>query len=180
MSTSTFARRLLPPLPRVALACAAACLCAAAAAQPAGVVQSPAAQAASAPPPAAPSAPTIKRWVDDRGVTHYGDALPPQPVNDVKELPEAEQLSPADQARGQADLTRYRQQMQQPTAAAAPAASGASAAQQQSKGPLTCAQQWAQYNAAYSCMDPYRLARGGIRPEASQKCPTVPQPSCSQ
>ncbi|MCB2036252.1 MAG: DUF4124 domain-containing protein, partial [Ottowia sp.] len=30
----------------------------------------------------------IKRWVDERGMVHYGDALPAKPVRDVKTLPE--------------------------------------------------------------------------------------------
>ena len=166
--------------------CAALCLaagaCAAAWAQqldmpPQGVVQAPPAQGASGAQP--PGAPTIKRWVDERGVTHYGDSLPPQPVRDVTELPEAQQPSAADQARGQADLARYRQQLQTPPAPPpAPASAPASAPQQQPTGPLTCAQQWARYDAAYACMNPYRMARGGIRPEAFEKCPVVTEPGC--
>jgi len=169
--------------------CAALCLaagaCAAAWAQqldmpPQGVVQAPPAQGASGAQP--PGAPTIKRWVDERGVTHYGDSLPPQPVRDVTELPEAEQPSAADLERGQSDLARYRQQMQPPPAPAPASTASAPAAPQpaQPSGKLTCAQQWARYDAAYACMDPYRLARGGIRPEAFKKCPVVTEPGCAR
>ena len=170
--------------------CAAFCLaagaCAAAWAQPAppqpNVVQAPpAANIPNTQPQARPqtNAPAIKRWVDERGVTHYGDALPPQPVHDVTELPEAQQPSAADQARGQADLARYRQQMQAPPAPPPPPTASAPQPTQPS-GKLTCAQQWARYDAAYACMDPYRLAGGGIRPEAFQKCPVVTEPGCAR
>jgi len=172
--------------------CAALCLaagaCTAAWAQPAQppavVVQAPpAASASQAQPQTQPQSATIKRWVDEHGVTHYGDALPPQPVREVTELPEAQQPSASDLARGQSDLARYREQMQSPPAPPpAPSASAASAPTpplaKQPSGPLTCAQQWARYDAAYACMDPYRMAKGGIRPEAFAKCPVAPQPSC--
>lgn len=178
MSSSLIACHLPSP-PRTVLACAAACLCAAATAQSPAVVQSPAAQASGAQPQTAPTrdTPTIKRWVDERGVTHYGDTLPPQAVGDVKELPEAQQSSDG-MARGQTDLARYRQQMQSPSAPSYTGNAGSAAPQRQPNGPLTCAQQWAQYNNAYACMNPYRLANGGVKPEAFQKCPTVTQPSC--
>jgi hypothetical protein len=42
----------------------------------------------------------------------------------------------------------------------------------------SCASQWASYNAAYACMSPYRLNRGGLRPEGFEKCPQLPQPDC--
>jgi hypothetical protein len=135
-------------------------------------------------PPGAPASsalpqnPTIKRWVDEHGVTHYGDALPPQPVQDVTDMPEAQQPSAADKARGQADLARYRRQLQAPPPRPAAPPASASSSAEQPRGPLTCAQQWARYNAAYACMDPYRLNKGGLRPEAAEKCPTVTQPDC--
>ncbi|MDR0276000.1 MAG: DUF4124 domain-containing protein [Burkholderiaceae bacterium] len=173
--------QIIRRLSRVSLACLAAGVCTAAWAQPAppppNIVQAPSAAPAASAQPKPQSAP-IKRWVDERGVTHYGDALPPQPMRDIQELPQAQQPSAADLARGQADLARYRQQLQPPLAPPAPTSAPAFAPAAQPSGPLTCAQQWAQYDAAYACMDPYRMAKGGIRPEAFEKCPVVKEPGC--
>jgi hypothetical protein len=124
----------------------------------------------------------IKRWVDPHGVVHYSDA-PPSPNNPasspVTSIAPVPPLTDADKARAAQDMARYRQMLQpppappQPPAAPSPALAGPTLPQDNS-----CASQWARYNAAYACMNPYRLNHGGLRPEAAAKCPQFPQPSC--
>ncbi|NLD43939.1 MAG: DUF4124 domain-containing protein [Chloroflexi bacterium] len=122
----------------------------------------------------------IKRWVDERGVVHYSDAPPPpqaRPRSEVLEVAPVAPLGAAEEAAAAQRLQQYRDALAQPPQAPASAASAPSrttpAADDQS-----CAAQWARYNAAYQCMDPYRMVDGRIRPEAFDKCPVVPQPSC--
>jgi hypothetical protein len=125
----------------------------------------------------------IKRWVDQRGVVHYSDAPPPpndpasSPVTTVAPVPP---LTQADKARAAQDMEQYRQSLTPPPAAPASAAPASDPSNSPSlPQDNSCASQWARYNAAYACMDPYRMNRGGLRPEAFEKCPQVPQPQCS-
>lgn len=42
----------------------------------------------------------------------------------------------------------------------------------------TCEEQKRRYAESQACFAPYRLANGGIRPEAYEKCKEAPQPQC--
>ena len=133
---------------------------------------------------ALPATAQIKRWVDERGVVHYSDALPTRtaPGTQVESIAPVPPLSAADQAAADARLQKYRDDLAQPARPAASAASAAAAPQAGASAPApddqSCAAQWQRYNAAYACMDGYRLKGGGVRPEAFDKCPVVAQPSC--
>ena len=133
---------------------------------------------------ALPATAQIKRWVDERGVVHYSDALPTRtaPGTQVESIAPVPPLSAADQAAADARLQTYRDDLAQPARPAASAASAAAAPQAGASAPApddqSCAAQWQRYNAAYACMDGYRLKGGGVRPEAFDKCPVVAQPSC--
>lgn len=136
---------------------------------------------------AAPCGAQIKRWVDERGMVHYSDAAPPaaQPASGpVADVPGAAPLTPAEQASAEARRQQTRQELARPAllpasaASAAAPASAAAAASQPATGDHSCAAQWARYNAAYACMDPYRMVNGRIRPEAFEHCPQLDQPAC--
>ncbi|MDO5623552.1 MAG: DUF4124 domain-containing protein [Pseudomonadota bacterium] len=121
---------------------------------------------------------TIKRWVDERGVVHYGDALPARGATKVTEVPAAQPLSEQDKAAAEARMQQYRDVLA-PTApppgdpaSAPPAASGPA------PGDQSCLAQWQRYDAAYACMDGHRVQGGGVRPDAYAQCPVVPQPNC--
>lgn len=122
--------------------------------------------------------------MDERGVVHYSDALPTRtaPGTQVESIAPVPPLSAADQAAADARLQKYRDDLAQPARPAASAASAAAAPQAGASAPApddqSCAAQWQRYNAAYACMDGYRLKGGGVRPEAFDKCPVVAQPSC--
>ena len=121
---------------------------------------------------------TIKRWVDERGMVHYGDAPPPSNARASAEIAPAPPLTAADKAAADERMRQYREVLAQPPVAVASAASAPQTARPALPQDDSCASQWARYNAAYACMDPYRMVDGRIRPEAFDKCPVVAQPSC--
>ena len=41
-----------------------------------------------------------------------------------------------------------------------------------------CAQEWERFERSGACFAPYRLAGGGIKPEAFKHCTEVPMPTC--
>lgn len=124
------------------------------------------------------SAQQIRRWVDERGIVHYSDTAPNAKVaSPVTTMPAAPPLSGAEKTQADERMRQYRDALAQAPASAASVASAPTHAARAPKDD-SCAAQWARYNAAYSCMDPYRVADGGIRPEAFKKCPVVTQPQC--
>lgn len=119
----------------------------------------------------------IKRWVDENGVVHYSDTAPQaRPAAPVTIIDPAAPQSPADHAAATQRLQQYRDQLAT-TPQPPPSGASAPAAPARPTG-NSCADQWARYNAAYACMDPYRMTHGGIRPEAFEKCPVVAEPGC--
>ena len=124
----------------------------------------------------------IQRWVDAQGGVHFSDTPPSpselpasSPVTQV--TPAVAPLTAAQKAQAEQNMQKYQQALTPPPPA--PPASAASAAGPALPQDNSCASQWARFNAAYACMNPYRLAGGGLRPEAAQKCPQVPQPDCA-
>lgn len=147
----------------------------------------PAALAACLLAIAPPATAQIKRWVDEQGVVHYSDAPPTRtaPGTKVENIAPTPPLSAADKAAADARLQQYRDTLAQPAHPAASAASAPATPQARTPTPRpddqSCAAQWQRYNAAYACMDGYRIkgAKGAaVRPEAFDKCPVVAQPSC--
>ena len=177
MTRSAFS--LLPHA--AALLLTALCVAAAPAgalAQPAATASAPQAGASAPKAPTGPAAPTIKRWVDERGVVHFSDAPPPanaRPASPVTDIATVPALTPNDQARARELMQQYRTYLdQQPQAAASAArrAAGPPARDQ------SCAAQWQRYGAAYRCLDGFRAAKGVVRPEAFERCPVVKEPDC--
>ena len=149
-------------------------------AQPAPTASAPAPGASAPKAPAKPAGPTIKRWVDERGMVHFSDAPPPSsaratsPVTDVTPAPP---LSPVDQARARDLMSQYRNYLsQQPQAPASTASAPPRAAQ--APRDQSCAAQWERYGAAYSCLDGFRAGKGVVRPEGFNQCPVLKQPDC--
>jgi hypothetical protein len=126
----------------------------------------------------------IQRWVDQKGVVHFSDTPPSpneqpasSPVTQV--TPAVAPLTAAQKAQAEQNMRQYQQAL-----ASQPPASAASGAAPAPAGPAlpqdnSCASQWAGFNASYACMNPYRLAGGGVRPEGYAKCPQVQQPDCA-
>ena len=78
---------------------------------------------------ALPATAQIKRWVDERGVVHYSDALPTRtaPGTQVESIAPVPPLSAADQAAADARLQKYRDHLAQPARRLIPAACASSA-----------------------------------------------------
>ena len=171
---------LSTPFRPVLLAVAVGATALSAGAQTPAAPASPAASAASAP--RVPPAPTIKRWVDSRGMVHFSDAPPPaaeRPAAPVTEIPMAAPQTPGEQARAQNEMDEYRRKIAEKPDAPASAPPPVKRAKGPAPGDQSCAAQWARYNAAYACLDQYRVNKGGVRTEGFKNCPVVAQPECA-
>lgn len=150
-------------------------------AQPAPAASAPKAGASAPKTPASPAAPTIKRWVDDKGVVHFSDAPPPanaRPVSPVTDIASVPALTPNEQARARDLMQQYRNYLDQKPQAAASAASAARRVAGPPARDQSCAAQWQRYGAAYRCLDAFRAGKGVVRPEAFERCPVVKEPDC--
>lgn len=132
------------------------------------------------------SAGNIYRWVDEKGMVHYGDTVPDQYKSTAtrkSELKDAQPTtSPGDEAAAQKARERARAVLERKPEDAAPPpvnapAAGAPAADTTDTSNLSCEQQWARYNASQGCFAPFRNADGSVRAEAYQNCTQVPQPA---
>ncbi|MDR2992156.1 MAG: DUF4124 domain-containing protein [Burkholderiaceae bacterium] len=157
-----------------ALALLAAGLTSAWAQQSAPASPAPAASAPKPPPPP----PMINRWVDAHGEVHYGDALPADAPAQTTEVGPLQSAAPEQKARADAQLQRYRNDLQPPAAAPQEAASPAATVQNPPPQDDSCAGQWARFNAAATCANQYRVVGGGLKQDVARHCPVVPQPQC--
>ncbi|MFD1710947.1 DUF4124 domain-containing protein [Ottowia flava] len=150
-------------------------------AQPTPAASAPQAGASAPKAPAGPTAPTIKRWVDERGVVHFSDAPPPangRPASRVTDIATVPPLAASEQSRARDLMQQYRNYLDQEPQASASAASAARRATGPSASNQSCAAQWQRYGAAYRCLDGFRAAKGVVRPEAFERCPVVKEPDC--
>lgn len=183
-----FAPSTLPSLVRPRTwVCALSLLAAAGASQAQTSPQAPATKPTAAASPAqaaSPSQPSIKRWVDERGVVHYGDAAPARSAGPVTEVNPVPSVVTDEQTRAQAQsrLDSYREQMARPPAQPQAASASAPVTPPAPTGPApndqSCLAQWQRYDAAYACLDGQRASGGIVRPEALQQCPVLKQPDC--
>lgn len=124
--------------------------------------------------PVLPAQAEIYKWVDESGHTHFGEKIPekyrksstevtPQKINTIQG---AKLKGPT--PRGNAPATT---QADTPApAASAPPRGNAD----------TCQAQWEKFRESQACFQRFRLANGAVRPEATEKCESVPQPPLCQ
>lgn len=125
----------------------------------------------------------VFRWVDERGVVHYGDAVPERYQGTARPMDlQGTVLTQAQKAQAEARLEADRQFLK--VAPPAPAASrpkvaaiGPLASAGGPQAGLSCEQQWARYEAAWQCLNPYRNANGSVKPEGFALCPVLTQPT---
>ena len=143
---------------------------------------------------AAASAADIYRWVDKDGKVHLSDKPPPgrpdaEPLTNSKryEVTPAERKAAQDRAAKDKAAVQAIESARKGEAAqrAASAASASKTAEGKPPAPPSnesaCERQWRDYEASQGCFAPYRLANGGLRPEAREKCGAdVPTPSCAR
>jgi hypothetical protein len=117
---------------------------------------------------------SVYKWTDENGRTVFGDKVPENRKGKAKlvpvEMPSKQEIAAA-RAEARKDKARAaeaeRQRNARPQVVATAGGSGDA-----------CDAQWIRFNASNACFGPYRLANGGVRPEAFQNCETVPYPTC--
>lgn len=139
----------------------------------------------------APSAATpLCRWVDETGRTQISDVVP-EKYRRTASCPDSQayQLTPEQRQEAErraADETARagRQATATPTAQESSASAAAAAASRPAaKRPTEavddstdCATWWRIYDESAECFGPFRTTRGGIKPEAFDRCNVVPSP----
>jgi len=132
----------------------------------------------------------ICRWVDESGRTQISDVVPDR-YKKVATCTDSQQyeLSPSQRReaneRAAAERARSRSEAANPPkkGASGPLGPAAPASQPGAKRPTEvvtdatdCKTWWRVYDESGDCFGPYRTARGGIKPEAFDKCNVVPSP----
>ncbi len=119
-------------------------------------------------------------WVDEKGVTNYGDSVPAKYKNKAKQVEIKENVIPAPvmpkidkEVSNQANET----EQSQPIVLEKPPVrdpNNPAAASDES-----CEVQMQKYKESQNCFAQYRYVRGGINEEGVKRCTSVPQPTCT-
>lgn len=124
------------------------------------------------------------KWVDERGVVHYGESVPERYKKKATKVGQRI-AEPTDAQRREAEerLTRDRARAQArpaPDSASNPPPAGSGAQSPASRAgagaPLSCEEQKRRYEESQQCFHPFRLANGGVKPEAFERCVDVKEP----
>lgn len=132
----------------------------------------------------------IYRWVDENGQTHLSDTVPDKYRNSATRVDPGPELTPQQRAEAEARagqrkraeeeaLRRARETADVPgMTAPVPPAPPIQPAPRMTRGASDCAELLRRYRGSQECFAPYRMANGGLRPEAFQLCgPELPDPS---
>lgn len=126
----------------------------------------------------------IHKWVDERGQTHYGNAVPEayrqktKPV-DIRgiELTDAQRAEGEERAAG--EKARAESVFARPPRAGEPAARAA-ATQPPTAAAIDlrnrCDVAWQRYRESQACFAPYRNTNGSIKAEAFRRCTELQEP----
>lgn len=123
----------------------------------------------------------IYRWTDEHGRVHFSESVPESRKHTSRRVD-----------TGNADISEERRReataslkQAQPTRKSP--ATGDTLRTEEAPTPKTvkgdedsCAEQWRRYHESDRCFAPFRLARGGIRPEAFERCQEVAKPNPCQ
>lgn len=127
------------------------------------------------------------RWVDDEGRTHLSDTVPDKYRGvatrvDTGPEPTAQQRAEAEaraaQLKKRADEDAAGSAGRTPDATVpAPPLAPVKSAPRTTRSASDCAELLRRYRESQECFAPYRMANGGLRPEAFQLCgPDLPDP----
>lgn len=126
----------------------------------------------------------VLRWVDERGVVNYGNAVPERYKDSARAVAIDKPPSEPAQHEVEARLRKAREALARPPAAPTPAGGAeGKAADKLVKKPATrpenpnCEDQWREYDASWACFNPYRT-KNGIRGDAFEHCKDVEMPEC--
>jgi hypothetical protein len=136
----------------------------------------------------AAGATVIYRWVDENGRTHVSDVVPEKYRNSAVRIDSGQyEVSPAQRKEAQERAAREKaladeaakRRASTPPAAPASGASAPVAARRPAQGvtdATDCETWWRLYRESQECFGAYRTVRGGIKPEAFEKCNPIPSP----
>ncbi|MCR5886096.1 DUF4124 domain-containing protein [Rhizobacter sp. J219] len=136
----------------------------------------------------AAQATVIYRWVDENGRTHISDSVPEKYKKSATRIDssrsevtpeqrkEAQDIAAKEKALAEeAAKQRLSKQASQPASAASLPTPGKRPAQGVTDS--TDCDTWRRlYNESLECFGPYRTTRGATKPEAFEKCTTIPSP----
>lgn len=136
---------------------------------------------------AAAQAATIYRWVDEQGRVNYSEVVPERyrstakPIDAAPGQPTEEQQREArERAQKERDRAAVADPPRPPTRAVAPTAPASRpAAKRPAQVPDegTDCDTWQRlYQESIECFGPYRTVRGGVKPEAFDRCNAVSEP----
>jgi hypothetical protein len=129
----------------------------------------------------------VSRWVDEKGVVHYGDVVPEKYRGRANAVPlRSDALSPEQEKEAQLRMQKYREALKPAARAPEPAPPAIVDSTDSADSPalpiqttgLTCDEQWQQYFAAQDCFGPYRIKNGAAKIEAFSHCPVISVPNC--
>lgn len=130
----------------------------------------------------------IYRWVDENGRTHVSDVVPEKYRARATRIDSGQyEVSPAQRQEAEERAARDKSQAAQgapgraDAAASTPAAKASAPASArrpvQAVTDTTDCDTWRRlYRESEDCFAPYRTTRGGIKPEAFEKCNAIPSP----
>ena len=122
---------------------------------------------------------TVYRWVDDNGRVNYSETVPERYRSVAKPITVPAAAPPAEVPRNTSSAATAGK----PASAAQPAARRPPPPKPAGKRPArmpddsTDCETWQRlYFESIDCFGPYRTVRGGIKPEAFERCNEVPEP----
>ena len=133
---------------------------------------------------ASANAAELYRWVDDKGVTHYGDVVPERyrakatRVGTSPPPTDAQRRDAIDRAaRDRAAAAELSARKATPPA---PRSTGNAAPSPPTDPRQRCKAEWDRYRASDECFAPFRNRNGSVRAEAFEQCEPVTQPDCNE
>lgn len=121
----------------------------------------------------------VAKWVDEKGIVHYGDVVPDKYRDHAKALVlRRDAPHPAQEKEVQLPTQHYREPKRAASLAPEPTPTAVidSPAPLQTDG-LSCQEQWVRYRQAQECFGPFRNANGSMKVEAIAQCPIVEEPT---
>jgi hypothetical protein len=121
----------------------------------------------------------VSKWVDEKGVVHYGESVPEKFKSSAKVVPlRSDAPNAADARQAQSRLEGYRATLKPGNKTAETTASSQIAASTPDRPhEPSCDERWQQYRESLECFGPYRTANGAIKAEAFDHCPDIKEPT---
>lgn len=127
------------------------------------------------------------RWVDDEGRTHISDKVPEKYRHSATRVDTGPEPSPRQRREAQERAAEYKKRAEETvprsgdtrdSTVPVPPAAPIQSTPRTTRNASDCAELLRRYRESQECFAPFRMANGGLRPEAFQLCgPDLPDPS---